>query len=342
RFLRLRLRRAHGPLLRGRRVYPLGVGFDHEFVIIGSGFGGSVSALRLAEKGYSVLVLEQGKRWKAEDFPKTNWNLRRFIWMPRLLLHGFQQITLLRDVLVFHGAGVGGGSLVYANTLLVPPDAFFQDPKWSDLADWKAVLAPHYATAKRMLGVTEAAFLAETDEHLREVARAMGREHTFHKAHVGVFFGEPGKTVPDPFFGGEGPERTGCTLCAGCMVGCRHGAKNTLDRNYLYLAEKKGVKIIPETHVTDIRPLEGGGYELATERSTSLVFKARRTLRAKNVVVSAGVLGTVKLLMACRDRGSLPALPGALGGYVRTNSEALIGIKSKDRKVDLSKGIAIS
>lgn len=316
--------------------------FDADFIIIGSGFGGSVSALRLSEKGYSVLVLEQGKRWKPDDFPKTNWNLRKFIWMPRLLLHGFQQITLLRDVLVFHGAGVGGGSLVYANTLLVPPDAFFKDPKWADLADWKSVLEPHYATAKKMLGVTEAAFLAETDEHLRAIAKEMGREHTFHRTQVGVYFGEPGKTVKDPFFGGEGPDRTGCTLCGGCMVGCRHGAKNTLDRNYLYLAEKKGARILPETRVTDVRPLSGRGYELSVERSTSLFMKDRRTLRARNVVVSAGVLGTVKLLMACRDRGSLPALPPALGGYVRTNSEALLGIKSKSRSVDLSKGIAIS
>jgi cholesterol oxidase len=315
--------------------------FEIDYAIVGSGFGGSVSALRLAEKGYSVLVLEQGKRWKADDFPKTNWNLRRFIWMPGLLLHGFQQITLLRDVLVFHGAGVGGGSLVYANTLLVPPDAFFEDPKWADMARWKEVLAPHYAMAKKMLGVTEAAFLAETDEHLRAVARDMGREDTFHRTHVGVFFGEAGKTVPDPFFGGEGPERTGCTLCGGCMVGCRHGAKNTLDKNYLYLAEKKGARVQPETRVTDIRPLEGGGFELSLERSTSLVFKGRTKLRARNVIVAAGVLGTVKLLMACRDRGSL-SLPAPLGSYVRTNSEALLGIKSKRTDVDYSKGIAIS
>jgi cholesterol oxidase len=317
-----------------------------DYIIIGSGFGGSVSALRLAEKGYSVLVLEQGKRWRPEDFPRSNWNLRKFIWMPRLLLHGIQQITLLRDVLVFHGAGVGGGSLVYANTLLVPPDPFFEDAKWRDLApphaSWKETLAPHYATAKRMLGVAEAAHLAETDEHLRAVAEEMGRAGTFHRTHVGVFFGEAGKTVPDPFFGGEGPERTGCTLCGGCMVGCRPGAKNTLDKNYLYLAEKKGARILPETRVSDIRPLSGGGYELSVERSTSLLFKSRRTLRARNVVVSAGVLGTVKLLMACRDRGSLPQLPRALGAYVRTNSEALVSIKSRSGSVDYSKGIAIS
>jgi cholesterol oxidase len=315
---------------------------DADFIIIGSGFGGSVSALRLAEKGYSVRVLEQGKRWRSEDFAKTNWNLRRFLWMPRLFLHGIQQITLLRDVLVFHGAGVGGGSLVYANTLLVPPDAFFEDKKWAGLAPWKEVLAPHYATAKRMLGVTEAAFLAETDEHLLAIAREMKKEETFHRTQVGVYFGEQGKTVPDPFFGGEGPERTGCTLCGGCMVGCRHGAKNTLDKNYLYLAEKRGAQVVPETRVTDLRPLEGGGFELSVERSTSLLRKDRRKLRAKNVIVSAGVLGTVQLLMACRERGSLPALPRALGGYVRTNSEALLGVKSRSSKVNYTKGIAIS
>src|SRR5437016_9277046 len=178
---------------------------EYDVLIVGSGFGGSVSALRLAEKGYRVAVLEQGRRWRAEDFPKANWNIRKFIWMPRLLLHGFQQITLLRDVLVFHGAGVGGGSLVYANTLLEPPDAFYQDPKWADIRDWKAALAPHYATAKRMLGVVEAAHLGETDLLLEETAREMGRGATFHRTTVGVYFGEAGVTRPDPFFGGEGP-----------------------------------------------------------------------------------------------------------------------------------------
>jgi cholesterol oxidase len=315
---------------------------DFDVIIVGSGFGGSVSALRLSEKGYKVGVLEMGKRYRPEDFPKTNWNLRKFLWMPRLFLHGIQQITLLRDVLVFHGAGVGGGSLVYANTLLVPPDEFFKDPKWADLSpDWKKALEPHYATAKRMLGVVEAAHLGETDLLLKETADEMGCGHTFHRTHVGVFFGEPGKTVPDPFFGGEGPPRTGCTLCGGCMVGCRPGGKNTLDKNYLYLAEKRGAQVIPETRVTDLRQVDGG-WEVATERSTSILRKNRRVLRAREVVIAAGVLGTVDLLTRCRERGSLPNLPAALGSYVRTNSEALLGVKSGRTDVDYSKGIAIS
>jgi cholesterol oxidase len=243
--------------------------------------------------------------------------------------------------MILHGAGVGGGSLVYANTLLVPPDAFFKDPKWADLADWKTVLAPHYETAKKMLGVVPTAHLGITEELLRLTAEEMGRGQTFHRANVGVYFGEPGVTVKDPFFGGEGPDRTGCTLCGGCMVGCRFGAKNTLDRNYLYLAEKRGAVVVPETRVTDLRPRAGGGWEVVTECSTSLLRKGRRVLTAKNVVVSAGVLGTVGLLSKCRERGSLPALPKTLGHYVRTNSEALLGVKSKKRDTDFSEGIAI-
>jgi cholesterol oxidase len=282
-----------------------------------------------------------GKRWKSEDFPKSNWNVRKFLWMPRLLCHGIQQISLLRDVMILHGAGVGGGSLVYANTLLVPPEAFFRDPKWADLADWKKVLAPHYETAKKMLGVVPTAHLGVTEEVLKLTADEMGRGHTFHRANVGVYFGEPGVTVKDPFFGGEGPDRTGCTLCGGCMVGCRHGAKNTLDRNYLYLAERRGAVVVPETRVTDLRPRAGGGWEVAIERSTALLRKDRRVLTAKNVVVSAGVLGTVGLLTKCREKGSLPELPAALGRYVRTNSEALVGVKAKKRDADFSTGIAI-
>jgi cholesterol oxidase len=316
--------------------------FDYDAIVIGSGFGGSVSALRLSEKGQRVAVLEMGKRWTAADFPSTNWNVRRYLWMPKLFLHGIQQITLLRHVMVLHGAGVGGGSLVYANTLLEPLEPFYSDPQWRDMADWKRVLAPHFATAKRMLGVTEAKHLGETDEILRRTAEESGKGDTFHRTDVGVFFGEPGVTVPDPYFGGEGPARTGCTLCGGCMVGCRHGAKNTLDKNYLYLAEKRGATIIPETKVTDIRPRAGGGYEVDTERSTAILRKGRRTLTARTVVVAAGVLGSVDLLMKCRERGSLPRLSPALGQYVRTNSEALLAVKARSRSADFSKGIAIS
>jgi cholesterol oxidase len=315
--------------------------FDYDFAIVGSGFGGSVSALRLTEKGYRVVVLEMGKRWGKDDFPTSTWDVKKYLWRPWLGLYGMLQMTLVKDAFFLHGAGVGGGSLIYANTLLVPPDVAFDDPRWVG-QDWKAALAPHYATAKKMLGVVESPFVVETDRVLKEVADEMGRGDTFRKADVGVFFGEPGKTVPDPFFGGEGPERTGCIKCGGCMVGCRHGAKNTLDLNYLYLAEKRGARIEPETRVRDIAPIPGGGYELALERSTSFLSRGRRTLRARGVVVSGGSYGTVDLLMRCKERGSLGKLSGQLGQYLRTNSEALLGVRSRRPDVDYSKGIAIT
>ena len=314
--------------------------FDYDFAIVGSGFGGSVSALRLSEKGYSVAVLEQGKRWKKEDFPETNWNLRKYLWRPGLGMYGILQMTLVKDAFFLHGAGVGGGSLVYANTLLVPPDAAFVDERWVG-QDWKKTLEPYYDLAKKMLGVVRSPIIVETDRMLKAVAEEMGRGDTFHHANVGVYFGEPGKTVPDPFFDGEGPERTGCTMCGGCMVGCRIGAKNTLDQNYLYLAEKKGCQIIPETRVKDIQPLEGGGYRLTLEKSTGILSHTR-TIRVRGVVVSGGSYGTVDLLMRCKEKGSLPKLSEALGTYLRTNSEAILGIRSKRDDVDYSKGIAIT
>jgi cholesterol oxidase len=314
--------------------------FDFDFAIVGSGFGGSVSALRLSEKGYSVAVLEMGKRWRTEDFPKTNWNLRKSMWRPSQGLYGILQLTVLRDVFILHGCGVGGGSLVYANTLLVPPDAAFRDAQWVGL-DWKKALGPHYDTALRMLGAVPSEVLVETDRMLKKVADGMGRGHTFHRATVGVHFGEPGVKTADPYFGGEGPERAGCTLCGGCMVGCRYGAKNSLDKNYLHLAEARGTQIIPESRVLDIRPLEGGGYELTIEKSTGLRHPKRK-LRARQVVVSAGSLGTVDLLMRCKERGSLPRLSKALGTFVRTNSEALLGVRSRRDDVDYSRGIAIT
>ena len=218
--------------------------FDYDFAIVGSGFGGSVSALRLSEKGYSVAVLEMGKRWRTEDFPETNWNLRKSMWQPSQGLYGTLQLTVLRDVFILHGCGVGGGSLVYANTLLVPPDGAFDDPQWIGL-DWKDALRPHYDTALRMLGAIPSEVIVETDRMLKKVADEMGRGHTFHRATVGVYFGEAGVKTQDPYFGGEGPERTGCTLCGGCMVGCRYGAKNTLDKNYLHLAEARGTQNLP-------------------------------------------------------------------------------------------------
>ncbi len=314
--------------------------FDFDYAIIGSGFGGSVSAHRLTEKGYSVVVLEMGKRWKKDDFPHTTWNVRKYLWRPWLGMYGILQMTLVRDAFFLHGAGVGGGSLVYANTLLVPPDEAFADVKWVG-QDWKAALAPHYETAKKMLGVTESAVVVETDRMLKEVAEEMGRGHTWKKADVAVYFGEPGKTVPDPYFGGEGPERTGCTLCGGCMVGCRVGAKNSLDQNYLWFAEKRGAVVQPESRVVDVAPLPGGGYELTIENSTGF-FRKRRKLRARGVVVSAGSYGTVDLLMRCKERGSLSSLSDQLGTYLRTNSEALLGVRSNKPDVDYSRGIAIT
>ena len=310
--------------------------FDFDYAVIGSGFGGSVSALRLSEKGYRVAVLEMGKRWKAEDFPKTTWNARKYFWKPSLGMHGILQMTLLRDVFFLHGAGVGGGSLVYANTLLVPPREAFADARWVGL-DWPSALAPNYELAKRMLGAVESPFVVETDRILREVATDMGRGHTFHKHTVGVYFGEPGVEAPDPFFGGEGPARTGCVRCGGCMVGCRFRAKNTLDQNYLYLAEQRGARIVAETKVTDIRPLEGGGYALTLENSIGW-FRRRRVMKVKGVVVSAGSFGTVELLMRCKERGSLPRVSEQLGNFVRTNSEALLAVRSRKKDVDYSRG----
>lgn len=320
-----------------------------DFVVVGSGFGGSVSAMRLTEKGYSVLVLERGKRFRDADFPRTNWNIFKYLWLPQARCFGIQQISFMNDLMVLHGSGVGGGSLVYANVLMQPSEKLFSAPGWRDLADWQVVLRPHYETARRMLGVTVNPHLTPADYVLKAIADEKGRGDTFRPADVGAYFGEPGKMVADPYFDGEGPARTGCTLCGGCMVGCRYGAKNTLVKNYLYFAEKWGAVIRAESEVVDIRPLmdyqpDGARYEVIYRRSTGLPFdRCRYKVRTRSVVLAAHTLGTIRLLFSCRDvTHSLPKLSHCLGTNVRTNSEALVGSTSWDRSVDYSTGLAIT
>lgn len=334
-------------LRRGGRQNPrVKNNYDFDVAVIGSGFGGSVSALRLTEKGYRVAVLEMGRRWRPEDFAVSNWNVRKFLWMPRLKLFGIQQITLLKGLFILHGAGVGGGSLVYANTLPLPPDEAFADPHWPKGVDWKAKLKSHYEEARRMLGAVRAPKIFDGDLMLKEaVEEETGRGATFRTHEVAVFTGEEGVSVPDPYFGGEGPHRTGCTYCGSCMTGCRVGAKNTLDKNYLYLAEKKGCTVLPETRVDDVRPIGEaplGGFELELSKSTAWFFRRRRSLKVKEVVFSAGTIGTTRLLLACKARGSLRNLSPALGDFVRTNSEALVGVLAPTADRDFSHGLAIT
>ncbi len=323
----------------------------YDYLVIGSGFGGSVAALRLAEKGYRVLVLERGKRFRDEDFAKTNWDLRRFVWLPALRCFGIMQFTTLKGLLVLHGSGVGGGSLVYGNVLMEPDHRLFEAPAWRDLADWKTVLAPHYATAKRMLGVTTNPRLWPADHVLRGIAESLGRGDTFRPTEVGVYFGDDaraGDSVPDPFFGGEGPDRAGCIQCGGCMVGCRHNAKNTLVKNYLYFAEKRGVEVRAEATVTALHPLpdpqsDGARYAVTFRRSTGFGPRRSQRVRAHNVVMAAGVIGTLGLLLRCRDTlGTLPNLSPRLGEQVRTNSEALLGVTARDGAIDYTEGVAIT
>ncbi|GLV52066.1 cholesterol oxidase [Thermobispora bispora] len=315
---------------------------DYDVVVVGSGFGGSVAALRLTEKGYSVGVLEAGRRFDEKTLPKTSWRLRDFLWAPALGLKGIQRIHLLRGesgVLVLAGAGVGGGSLVYANTLYEPLDPFFTDPQWAHITDWKDELAPYYDQAKRMLGAVVNPSMTPADEVMRKVAERMGVGDTFHLAPVGVFFGEPGVEVDDPYFGGVGPRRRGCTECGECMTGCRHGAKNMLTKNYLYLAEKAGAKIHPETTVVSVRPITGG-YELTVRRTG--VFGRTRTITAGQVVFAAGTYGTQKLLHRLK-RTTLPNLSPRLGELTRTNSEALLGFeRPTTRGPKLNRGVAIT
>lgn len=316
--------------------------YDYDVLVIGSGFGGSVTAMRLAEKGYRVGVLEAGQRFTQDSLPKTSWDLRQFVWAPTLGLYGMQRIHLLKDVVILAGAGVGGGSLNYANTLYQPPAPFYNDPQWAHITDWFDELDHHYATARRMLGVNQYPHVTEADKIIKAVAEDMGVGDTFVHTPVGVFFGEPGKEVDDPFFGGAGPRRTGCTECGSCMTGCRVGAKNTLDKNYLYFAEKLGAEVHPLTTVTDVRPLTGGGYIVQTRRTKSHFGLGKRSFSAENVVFAAGTYNTQKLLHSLKATGSLPNISDRLGVLTRTNSEAILGAKSRDKSSDYTHGVAIT
>jgi len=318
---------------------------DFDYIVIGSGFGGSVSTHRLTEKGYKVGVMEMGRRYMDEDFPKTNWNLRKYFWLPLFKFFGFFRMTLFNHAWVLSGVGVGGGSLVYASTLLVPKEKIWEDQQWAKLQDWKTIMKPHYQEAERMLGVNQNKYIGKADKMLKEAAEEQGFGDTFYTTPVGIYFGKPGETVPDPYFNGEGPDRTACIYCGGCMVGCRHGAKNTLDKNYLYLAEKNGAQVFAETKVTDVKPINDlpdgrDGYLIYT-RSSTRFFKKRKIFKTKGVIFSGGVIGTVDLLLRSKQRGSLPRLSDRLGDIVRTNAESIIGVRFEGKDVDMSEGIAI-
>lgn len=316
----------------------------YDFVVIGSGFGGAVSALRLAEKGYSVLVLEKGSQYRDQDFARTNWHFWKYLWMPSLLARGILQIRILKGVMVLHGAGLGGGSLGYSCVLEVPTRETFETPAWNLPIAWGKVLAPYYETAKKMLGVTRNPRLWKADEVLRSMAEKSGMGNTFRSTDVGIYFGEGDHSVTDPYFGGQGPDRSGCRHCGACMVGCRYNAKNTLPKNYLFFAEKLGVHFLCESEVTEIRPLDSGeGYEVTYKKSVGVVKGRGRKVKCGHVVLSGGVMGTIKLLLKMRDdRKTLPNLSPRLGDMVRTNSEALLGSVARKSDINYSEGVCIS
>ncbi len=324
--------------------------FDFDFVIVGSGFGGSVAAYRLAEKGYTVAVMEMGKRWSPKTLPRTSWSLHRWFWRPALGLNGFFNIRYFRHVTILHGCAVGGGSITYATTLLRPPDRVWQAGSWTGLAAWQTEMPRHYDVASRMLGVVENTILGPADHLLKAAAEEVGVANTFYRTSVAIFQppkGESGgATVPDPYFGGEGPPRSTCVGCGGCMMGCRFGAKNTLDLNYLYLAETRGVRVLAETRVVDVEPLRrmadgSAGYEVRTVKSTGWIRRTPRRFTCRGVVFSASSLGTMDLLFHLKDRGFLPRLSDQLGKHVRTNSESLLAVRIPGSPEDLSKGVAI-
>ncbi|MFF0422974.1 GMC oxidoreductase [Streptomyces sp. NPDC004520] len=341
--------------------------YDYDVLVVGSGFGGSVTALRLTEKGYRVGVLEAGRRFTRATLPKNSWDVKNFLWAPALGLYGLQRIHLLGNVMVLAGAGVGGGSLNYANTLYVPPKPFFDDPQWKDITDWQDELAPYYDQAKRMLGVRLNPTMTPSDVHLKSAAQAMGIGDTFHMAPVGVFFGDgldavggdgvgtakakPGGEVADPYFGGAGPARRACTECGECMTGCRHGAKNTLNENYLYLAEKAGATVHPMTTVVTVTEDSRGGFAVKTLPTDNRRKGKGRTFTARRVVIAGGTYGTQTLLHRMKDSGLLPRISNRLGELTRTNSEGLVGAQTTDRryrkrhgkeKADFTRGVAIT
>lgn len=316
--------------------------FDYDYVIIGSGFGGSVSALRLSEKGYKVLVIEKGKWFGKDDFPTTNWQLRKWMWMPKLGMTGLFKLTFFRHVAILSGVGVGGGSLVYANTLPVPTKNFFASASWAHLADWETELKPFYPLALKMLGAEKNPSIRHSDRVMQELAKRIGKEDKFDTSTVAVYFGKPGVTVPDPYFEGKGPDRTGCIQCGGCMLGCRYNSKNTLDKNYLYLAQQLGTDIKAESEVYDVVPQGANGengYEIKFKEALSY-FPKKGSVKARGVIFSGGVLGTVKLLLQLKT-GSLPQLSNKIGYGIRTNSESLIGVTTFDKHKSFSEGVAI-
>ncbi|MET0385369.1 MAG: GMC family oxidoreductase N-terminal domain-containing protein, partial [Polyangiales bacterium] len=316
---------------------------QYDYVIIGSGFGGSVSALRLSEKGYRVLMLEKGSELKAEDFPETNWDVKRWLWAPWIGFRGLFQLRPFSHVQVLAGAGVGGGSLTYANTLPIPKRGFYQSPAWAGLADWEGELAPHYQSARRMLGAAPTDFLSPADELLQELAAERGTPEAFEKPHVAVFMGPPGEQVPDPYFGGKGPARVGCTRCGACMTGCRHGGKNTLDKNYLYFARKNGLELRPDTEVVHVAPLQGGGYRVLARAGKQFFSRTEQLFETKHVIFAGGALGTNDLLLKLKaDKTALPKLSDQVGRRVRTNSESLICVTVPGVQEDQSTGIAIN
>ena len=305
-------------------------GFDYDVIVIGSGFGGGVAAMRAAEKGYKTAVLEAGKRWSDEDLPKTSWNVKKFMWQPEMELFGIQRMRYLDDVIVLSGAAVGGGSLVYANTLYYPHEKFFNAPTWSYITDWKAETAPYYDQAQRMFGVMPSPYMdTDGDRIVKSVARDM--ERPYIRAPLGIYFGTPGVEVADPYFGGEGPTRTGCISCGGCMIGCAHNAKNKISANYLYLAEKRGAEVKELHEVHELKPLDDGGFEVVARHPGTIGRVGRRhRYTAEQVIVSAHAFGTAQLLMHMKHRGDLDKLSDELGKRARTNSEALISVQRSE------------